>query len=82
MTTLKLKQDLHRYLDEINDKNLLVGIQSFIAEYEKRKKHNQQNPVKPMTMQEYYAMIEEGENDIRTGNVHSEEEMEKYFKAI
>jgi len=81
MTTSKLKQELHRHVDEINDKNLLIGIQSFIAGYEKKKKNALQNPIKPMTLDEYYAMIEEGENDIRTGNVFTEEEVDKHFRG-
>jgi formylmethanofuran dehydrogenase subunit B len=38
MTTVKLKSDLFRFIEEINDKNVLSALRKFLSSKRKRKK--------------------------------------------
>ncbi len=71
-----IKIELHQMIDRIEDNKVLEAVYTLLA--------NQ--PVafttegKPLSQMAYEAMIEEGEEDIRTGKVYSHEEVKAHFK--
>ncbi|MBS9773847.1 MAG: hypothetical protein KGV59_01640 [Tenacibaculum sp.] len=65
MSTLDLKQELHNYIDIANDEFVK-------ALYENAKSHIEQ-----MKMD---RMIKEGEDDIKSENLHSSDEVKQYIE--
>jgi hypothetical protein len=62
-------------IDKIEDEESLAVIKNLLN-YINQKVSN----MKPMTMGEYYSMIEESERDIKEGKIHVHEDVVKYFK--
>ena len=71
-----IKIELHQMIDQIEDNKVLEAIYTLLF--------NQ--PVafttegKPLNQKAYEAMIEEGEEDIRMGRVHSHDDVKAHFK--
>ena len=43
-------------------------------------KENEDVPMKPMPLKKFYKMIEESEEDVRSGKVYSHEKVARYLK--
>ena len=76
MNASKLRKQLHQYLDDA-DPETLQYVHETIVQY-RAKTHAA--GVKPMSQDEFLAMIEEAEKNIREGKVFTQEEVETMLK--
>lgn len=68
------KLSLIEQLAMITDESIITRIEKLI-QIERRRKY--ESDLKPMSLKEFYAMIEESEEDIRAGRVISQQDLEK-----
>lgn len=68
------KLSLIEQLAMITDESIITRIEKLI-QIERRRKY--ESDLKPMSLKEFYTMIEESEEDIRAGRVISQQDLEK-----
>lgn len=73
MDITKLKNNLHQIIDRIDDDAVLQAIYTLLSSKEKIIAHSVQG--QPLTQEEMEAMIEESEEDIRSGRTTTHENL-------
>jgi hypothetical protein len=80
MSVLQLRKELHKYLDEIKDESFLEAVYSIVAAFRKKEKTGIQRTLSPMTLEEYDAMIDKAEANIKSGAVFTEEQVREHLR--
>ena len=70
-----IKVELHQMIDQIGDNKVLEAVYTLLS----NQRVAYTTSGNPLNQAAYEAMIEEGEEDIRKGNVHSHEEIKAHF---
>jgi len=72
----KIKSELHQIIDQIGDDKLLEAVYALLSS------HTVASDLdgKPLTQEEFEAMIDEGEDDILNGRVYTLEEVKAHFR--
>ena len=78
MKQSEIKKELHRYIDEA-DEPILNILHDVLAEYANNKKKNVELVV-PMTKEAYESMIKKAGEQIKRGEVHTEEEVSAHLR--
>jgi hypothetical protein len=86
MKPAEIRKELHKYVDSA-DSETLKYFQEAIVAYQTKKQieenkdvANFRAPLKPMTEEEYFAMIDEAEDNISKGNVYIQAEVEEMMR--
>jgi hypothetical protein len=72
-----IRKELHKYVDEADEESLFFLKEAFHAyTAHKEKEKPRFNPVdpRPMTMDEFYQLFKDAEEDLKNGEVYTEEE--------
>ena len=80
MKSQEIRKELHTYIDEADQATLNFVLEA-VVEFKKRVKENQE-PLKPMTKEEYFARIERAEENFKNGKVISGKEMSAFIKQL
>lgn len=67
------KLNLIAYLAQIQDESILKKIEGFIL----KKRENNQDDIKPFTLDEFIDRIEKSEQEFKEGKFKSQDELEK-----
>jgi hypothetical protein len=83
MKSSDIRKELHKYLDNADEETLHFlkeQLQSYTSQKLLDKSVFNADVSKPMSMDEYYNMIEQAEEDIQKGNLINEKEVDKILK--
>jgi predicted transcriptional regulator len=79
MSTLELKQQIIQTLQQANDIESMQRVQLLMDEL---KAELYKDMMRPLSIEEYEARIQEGLDSIKAGRVHSAEEVKNRINAI
>ncbi|MEO8148002.1 MAG: hypothetical protein ABI723_10215 [Bacteroidia bacterium] len=82
MTTIALKENLIKSISRIDDRELLNALNKIISKTMDTNSKKSKESLKRFTMEEFLARNERAENDIKNGNIFSNDEVFAMFEKL